>query len=32
MKVDSSTFPESISMSESKSICGQGGRHKLMLF
>jgi hypothetical protein len=32
MKVDSRSFPESICMPEYKSICGQGGRHKLLLF
>jgi hypothetical protein len=32
MKVDSRSFPESICMSESKSIRGRGGRHKLLLF
>jgi hypothetical protein len=32
MKVDSRSFPESICTPESKSICGQGGCHKLLLF
>jgi hypothetical protein len=32
MKVDSRSFPESICTPESKSIHGQGGRHKLLLF
>jgi hypothetical protein len=32
MKVDSSSFPESICMPKSTSIRGQGGRHKLLLF
>jgi hypothetical protein len=32
MKVDSRSFPESICTPESKSICGWGGRHKLLLF
>jgi hypothetical protein len=32
MKVDSRSFPESICMPESKSICGRDGRHKLLLF
>jgi hypothetical protein len=32
MKIDSTSFPESICMHESKSICGRGGRHKLLLF
>jgi hypothetical protein len=32
MKVDSRSFPESICMSESKSIRGQGSHHKLLLF
>jgi hypothetical protein len=31
MKVDSSSFPESICTPESKSIRGRGGRHKLLL-
>jgi hypothetical protein len=32
MKVDSRSFPESICTTESKSIHGWGGRHKLLLF
>jgi hypothetical protein len=32
MKVDSRSFTESICTPESKSICGRGGRHKLLLF
>jgi hypothetical protein len=32
MKVDSWSFPESICTPESRSICGRGGRHKLLLF
>jgi hypothetical protein len=32
MKVDSRSFPESICTPESKSICGRGGHHKLLLF
>jgi hypothetical protein len=32
MKVDSWSFPESICTPESKSICGQGCHHKLLLF
>jgi hypothetical protein len=32
MKVDSKIFPESICTPESKSIRGQSGRHKLLLF
>jgi hypothetical protein len=32
MKVDSRSFPESISTPESKSIRGRGGRHELLLF
>jgi hypothetical protein len=32
MKVDFRSFPESICTPESKSICGRGGRHKLLLF
>jgi hypothetical protein len=32
MKVDSRSFLESICTSESKSIRGWGGRHKLLLF
>jgi hypothetical protein len=32
MKVDSRSFTESICTPESKSICGQDGRHKLLLF
>jgi hypothetical protein len=32
MKVDSRSFPESICMPKFKSIRGQGGRHKLLLF
>jgi hypothetical protein len=32
MKVDSRSFPKSICTPESKSICGRGGRHKLLLF
>jgi hypothetical protein len=32
MKVDSRSFPESIWTPESKSICGRGGHHKLLLF
>jgi hypothetical protein len=31
MKVDSRSFPESICTTESKSIRGRGGRHKLLL-
>jgi hypothetical protein len=32
MKVDSRSFPESTCTPESKSICGRGDRHKLLLF
>jgi hypothetical protein len=32
MKVDSSSFSESICTPESKFIRGRGGRHKLLLF
>jgi hypothetical protein len=32
MKVDSKSFPESICTPETKSIRGQGGHHKLLLF
>jgi hypothetical protein len=32
MNVDSRSFPESICTLESKSICGRGGHHKLLLF
>jgi hypothetical protein len=32
MKVDHRRFPESICTPESKSIRGQGGHHKLLLF
>jgi hypothetical protein len=32
MKVYSMSFPESICMPESKSICGRGVCHKLLLF
>jgi hypothetical protein len=32
MKVDSRSFSESICTPESKSICCQGDRHKLLLF
>jgi hypothetical protein len=32
MKVDSRCFPESFCTPESKSICGRGGCHKLLLF
>jgi hypothetical protein len=32
MKVNSRSFVESICTSESKSICGGGGCHKLLLF
>jgi hypothetical protein len=32
MKVDSRSFPESISTPKSKSIRGRGGHHKLLLF
>jgi hypothetical protein len=32
MKVDSMSFPESISMPESMSIHGRGSRYKLLLF
>jgi hypothetical protein len=32
MKVDSRSFLESICMLESRSIRGQGGHHKLLLF
>jgi hypothetical protein len=32
MKVDSMSFTESIRTLESKSIHGQGGPHKLLLF
>jgi hypothetical protein len=32
MKVDCTSFPESICTPESKSIHGWGGRHKLLLF
>jgi hypothetical protein len=32
MKLDSSTFPKTICTQESKSICGRGDHHKLLLF
>jgi hypothetical protein len=32
MNVDSRSFPESICTPESKSICGRGVRHELLLF
>jgi hypothetical protein len=32
MNVDTRSFPESICTHESKSICGRGGHHKLLLF
>jgi hypothetical protein len=32
MKVDSRSFRKSICTHKSKSILGQGGRHKLLLF
>jgi hypothetical protein len=32
MKVDSRILPESICTPKLKSICGWGGRHKLLLF
>jgi hypothetical protein len=32
MNVDSGSFPKSICTTESKSICGRGGCHKLLLF
>jgi hypothetical protein len=32
MKVDSGISAESICTPESKSICGRGGSHKLLLF
>jgi hypothetical protein len=32
MEVNFRSFPESICTSKSKSICGQGGRHKQLLF
>jgi hypothetical protein len=32
MNVDSRSFLESISMPKSKSLCGWGGHHKMLLF
>jgi hypothetical protein len=32
MKLDSRSFPESIFTPKSRSICGRGGYHKLLLF